>query len=112
MKREVLAGLVFAVVFVIGIGGLFSIKAEGQRENDNRAFKAYEEEYVREVREILCEYNLGCSGVMLTHVTEEGQPVKYTLKIHTGTECEAGLEKALKELELEVPDSVTYVVFN
>lgn len=111
MKKTVVYILV-ALVFVIGIGGIFSIKAESKKRLISENYRVEEKEYVSEIKEVLVKYYVPNAGVMLTKTSEDGINLDYKVEIHTGYKLDGEMESEIKGLALKVPNSSVRVVIS
>ncbi len=99
-------------MFVIGIGGIFSIKAESKKNFISDNYKVEEKAYVSEVKEVLVKYYVPNAGVMLTKTSDDGINLDYKVEIHTGHKVDSNLEAEISKLALKVPNSCVRVVIS
>ena len=112
MSRQTILNILLAFLFVIEIGGLFSIKTEGRRDYFVDANKELEQEYIKEIKAVLCEYRMGNAGITLTKVSEDGTYTEYTVKIHTGRENPKEMLERIEDLSPKISDCSVSVVFD
>ncbi len=104
--------IVLSLVTIFSAHGVSKSKGKGVEEDTDATYRDVEEEYVKEIREILDEQGIKSAGVMLTSVTEEDGRISYTLSLHHrifGKEkLKSRSEKALRAIDhtsLDVPGS-------
>ena len=104
--------IVLSIVTIFSAKGINQSRGKGAEDGSDASYRDAEEEYVKEIREILDEQGIKSAGVMLTSVTEEDGRKSYTLCVHHrifGTEkLKSRTDRALRaidETSLDVPGS-------
>lgn len=73
--------LFIAVILFCAKGTVMSREKNGDLA-DRQYYRAIENEYIGEIREVLEEYGYKNCGITMTKVTEKGMPNEYTVLIH------------------------------
>lgn len=86
LKKEILFYLIAAGVVMIVMGMLFDLHVQSRSKAralfDNRMYEERELVYQQQIREILNDWYLGDSGIMLTHTCDIDGNRTYRMEIH------------------------------
>ena len=109
--RQILLNIFLAIIFLIAVGGLFSVKTEGRRDyfaNDNIET---EKQYIDNIKDLLEGYGVYDPGITMTKVSEDGTFTEYTVKIHTRKPCTKEMADSLDNVPIGISDCSVEVIF-
>ena len=101
-----------AIIIVIALFTILTIKASGKTHPISLDNTAAETEYVSQIREILADNNVKNAGVTLTKVSETGEDTDYTVLIHTRVQLSQDVISKLSAVRPDVERSTVSMVFN
>ncbi len=73
---------ILIITIALGISGTVVSKEQKYQASATKYYRALEQEYVKELREVLGENGYPCSGVTMTEVIEADGKRSYTVMIH------------------------------
>ena len=112
MKKEIILYVVVAILAILLIGGLFSVKAEGKRSYFSEKDIPAEQEYIGRVKEVLSEYHINNASITLNKISEDGTYTEYTVKIHTGINNSEEMIEKLEGLSPEVEGATVDLIIS
>ena len=111
-KAGELAILFPAILIVIVLFTVLTLKATGKDRPISLDNMAAETEYVDELREVLIDHHIKNAGITLTKTSMTGEDTEYTVMIHTRRQLSQDLLQELCSMRPDVANATVSFVFD